>query len=275
MADHQPSGNLSFMTDWAGQKKLAGSGRILFWNGGSIWIGNAEAPTEPHAHHAIQLSLVLSDGVMTLSNVTEELKDLRCAVIRSNYLHSFAAKGELVAQIFVDPESTEGLALRALFKAGISMFDEKTITLSRAELKAAYLDDDGDEQIISRAKAVVRDLAATNKADGVGFDTRITKAVSVMRSNLSQSIMLSDVARHVSLSPDRFRHLFIEQTGIRFRQYVLWLRLCASASSYSSGSTLTDAALIGGFADAAHFTRTFKRMFGIAPIRIKIVRIES
>jgi hypothetical protein len=67
------------------------------------------------------------------------------------------------------------------------------------------------------------------------------------------------------LSPDRFRHLFIEETGMRFRPYVLWLRIEIALAAFAAGRSLTEASHAGGFADSAHFSRTFKRMFGIAP----------
>jgi AraC family transcriptional regulator len=71
------------------------------------------------------------------------------------------------------------------------------------------------------------------------------------------------------LSPDRFRHLFLEETGVGLRPYVLWLRLETSLSAYVAGSTLTDAAHAGGFADSAHLSRTFKKMFGISPASVR------
>jgi AraC-like DNA-binding protein len=77
------------------------------------------------------------------------------------------------------------------------------------------------------------------------------------------------MAAAVHLSPDRFRHLFMEETGVGFRAYLLWLRLECSLAAYVAGSTLTEAAYAGGFADSAHFSRTFKKMFGIAPASVR------
>lgn len=71
------------------------------------------------------------------------------------------------------------------------------------------------------------------------------------------------------MSPDRFRHLFMAETGVTFRAYLLWLRLECALTSYVAGSSLTDAAHTGGFADSAHFSRTFRRMFGIAPASLR------
>jgi AraC family transcriptional regulator len=59
------------------------------------------------------------------------------------------------------------------------------------------------------------------------------------------------------------------ETGIRFRPYVLWLRLEIAVASYAAGNSLTEASYAGGFADSAHFSRTFKRMFGVAAISVQ------
>jgi AraC-like DNA-binding protein len=86
---------------------------------------------------------------------------------------------------------------------------------------------------------------------------------------LNDTVTLTAVARAVHLSPDRFRHLFIEETGIALRPYVLWLRLERALAAYIAGRTLTEAAYAGGFADSAHLSRTFKRMFGISPASVR------
>ena len=63
---------------------------------------------------------------------------------------------------------------------------------------------------------------------------------------------------------------FIEQTGVRFRPYVLWQRMERAVAEYAAGATLTDAAYAGGFADSAHFSRTFRRMFGLPAAALRI-----
>ena len=49
------------------------------------------------------------------------------------------------------------------------------------------------------------------------------------------------------------------------RQYRLCLRAQEAIALIASGRSLTDSALMAGFADAAHFCRTCRRMFGTAP----------
>ena len=49
------------------------------------------------------------------------------------------------------------------------------------------------------------------------------------------------------------------------RQYLLWTRLYSALGELARGASLTEAALEAGFADAAHLTRTFRRMVGVVP----------
>ena len=55
----------------------------------------------------------------------------------------------------------------------------------------------------------------------------------------------------------------MEETGLPFRTYVLWLRVVRAVDAHTKGASLTEAAQEAGFADSAHLSRTFKRMFGL------------
>lgn len=79
------------------------------------------------------------------------------------------------------------------------------------------------------------------------------------------AIQLADLAGQAGLSTERFRHLFAEALGVPFRRYVLWRRIGRAVSQLSDGLSVTAAAHAAGFADGAHFTRTMKVMFGVAP----------
>ena len=76
---------------------------------------------------------------------------------------------------------------------------------------------------------------------------------------------LQDAAAVAHLSPSRFRHLFVAQTGVSFRAYVLWARVETAVGAAMKGESWTAAAQDAGFADSAHLSRTCRRMFGFAP----------
>jgi AraC-like DNA-binding protein len=67
------------------------------------------------------------------------------------------------------------------------------------------------------------------------------------------------------------RHLFVEQTGLPFRTYLLWLRLTKAVAVFAGGGSLTEAAHEAGFSDSAHFSRTFRRMFGLPAAALQLI----
>jgi len=246
--------------------KTAGTGRIVLWRGGSLWIGQAGEPTDFHSHHAIQISFSFSEGGMRFRRPGGNWNTYHAAIIAAHQPHEFEARGEFVAMIFVEPESRDGRALHQLcLGEGISSLAYGTLELELAALAAAYQGCDLDSELVSHARFVIAKLAATNTVPVVSLDKRIEHAMELMRERIGETVLLADIADASSLSPDRFRHLFIEQTGMRFRPYMLWLRIEIALTALASGKNLTEASYVGGFADSAHFSRTFKHMFGIAP----------
>ena len=76
------------------------------------------------------------------------------------------------------------------------------------------------------------------------------------------------IARDIALSSSRLRHIFAEQLGLSMQSYLLWQRLLNAIELSARGLSLTQAAHDAGFADAAHLTRTFRRMFGVKPSEV-------
>ena len=82
---------------------------------------------------------------------------------------------------------------------------------------------------------------------------------------ISNDFSLKTLATISGLSQSRFMHVFTESTGVPLRPYVLWLRLQRACCDLMGGASVTVAAHSAGFSDAAHLTRTFRRMLGMTP----------
>ena len=91
-----------------------------------------------------------------------------------------------------------------------------------------------------------------------------------MKSNIHRALTLDELAAVANLSPGRLRHLFVGETGMTVRLYILWLRFQRAWELIGEGSSLSAAAHGAGFSDAAHLSRTSRRMFGAPPVAIQM-----
>jgi AraC family transcriptional regulator len=101
-------------------------------------------------------------------------------------------------------------------------------------------------------------------------DPRVRAMITFARNHLDDTVTLPAAARHVGLSQSRARHLFVEQTGLPFKTYVLWLRLAQAVALSARGHSLTQASHEAGFADSAHFSRTYRRTFGLSAAMLRL-----
>ena len=107
--------------------------------------------------------------------------------------------------------------------------------------------------------------AADLRQTHLPFNYDLLQLFGLRNGGVDDATSLEGLARAVGLSPSRLMHVFTSSVGIPLRPYLAWLRVQRAAIEIVSGNSLTDAALASGFADAAHMSRTFRRMLGIPP----------
>jgi AraC-like DNA-binding protein len=250
--------------------KPSASGRILIWRGGSLWIGLAGEPAGMHAHHAVQISLAFPAGTVRLRRASGEWTSYAAAIVAAHEPHAFEARGQFVAQIFVEPESLDGRRLQLRYRNdGLCALTTDGLATDISALASGYENRTGDEQLITGALAAIATIVGGTAGPRKPPDARILLSLDLIRRRMGERIPLGEIASAVHLSPDRFRHLFMEETGVAFRPYLQWQRLECSLAAFVAGKSLTDAAYAGGFADSAHFSRTFRKMFGITPASVR------
>ena len=92
------------------------------------------------------------------------------------------------------------------------------------------------------------------------------RVLALMDASATAHLTIDVLAREAGLSPAHFARAFKESVGRAPHQHLLTLRLERARRLLDApGAALSDVALQTGFADQAHFTRFFKRQFGITP----------
>jgi AraC-like DNA-binding protein len=181
-------------------------------------------------------------------------------------LHAIDAAGIAILLVFVDPESDAGVRLSAVPGGPVRLltadevarigthWDPSTIVRAGgADFLAALTVALGGElpkarRIHPRVRRVLRHLRASPD----GGETSLTA-----------------LAKIADLSPGRFMHAFTESIGVPLRPYLAWLKLQRAAGAVVAGMPLSEAAALAGFADAAHMTRSFRRMLGVTPSALR------
>jgi AraC family transcriptional regulator len=242
-------------------------GRIFCWEGGSLWIGETGGSAQFHEHHALQISLAFS-GTIRFKTRQHDWRAFAAGLVPPHLSHAFEGAAQFAAQIFVEPETLEGRALLARFgRDAIAELPVDEVALHATALRTVELREAHATALQRAARQFVDGLAGAQRPAVV--DARIERTIrSLWQSD--RTVTLGEAAARVALSPGRFRHLFVEQTGQSFRSYQLWTRLQRAIEVMSSGAAATEAAHTAGFSDAAHLTRTFRKMMGIAPTSVKI-----
>jgi AraC-like DNA-binding protein len=246
-------------------------GDFVAWTGGCGFLGagGGGAPIAPHSHYAIQLVIGAPAGLRVQFGRQGEWKACAAALVPSRALHSIDVNAcAWSAVLFIEPETPEGKVLSARLQGALEVLDSDAIAQGASRLNAAWRVARSEDATRAACHQLVRDLAQTPVREP--SDPRVLAAVAHIREHLGQTITLADVAQAANLSPGRFRHLFVEQTGMPLRRYLLWRRLLQVWTLLMQGATLSSAAHAAGFADSAHLSRTSRQMFGLAPSALQM-----
>jgi AraC family transcriptional regulator len=245
-------------------------GDFVAWSGGCGFLGEGGGgPIAPHAHYAIQLVIGAPSGLRVQFGRRGEWQPCQAALVPSRATHSIDVNDcELSAVLFIEPETPEGKALARRLQGAPELLASEAIAAGVARLAQAWRGERSYDAVRQACVALVREVSQT--APREPSDPRVLAAVEYIRQRVDQPISLPEVAKLANLSPGRFRHLFVEQTGMPLRTYVLWRRLLHVWTLLMQGETLSAAAHAAGFADSAHLSRTARTMFGLPPSALKV-----
>lgn len=232
--------------------------KIGFSDIGGIYIGK-EIQTEKHLFHAITIAISFSEKFEYWC----EQQKVYCTgvVMQANTTRKFInPSNSYIAFIHIEPFSKQGFELTNKsepFKELTLVQIKKITTL----LKNWFSNEVNNEDLTT--KLIDEVTSQIGYSSTITIDDRIIKAIEKIRK--SEDITLKQISENSHLSAYRFSHLFKQQTGISFREFVLYTKLVKSLKAVYQNQNLTHSSYSGGFSDQAHFTRTYYKAFGILP----------
>jgi AraC family transcriptional regulator len=226
---------------------------IFMWAGALLYVGPGQ-DTDEHAHHAHQVTVAIR-GSARFEFAGHAPLDEAAVLLPAMCRHRQRASTAWVASLYLDPAyepfTSIGVGPRVLPPDALPSFQDArrwTAALARAA-----------------ANQIVNSIRGGEASPRPRHDPRIDRVIRAIRREVGRPASAAVSASTIGVSVSRFTHLFSESVGMPFRTYVLWLRLQAVLDSFATRRSLTEAAHDAGFSDAAHLSRTFRRMFGIAP----------
>ena len=104
------------------------------------------------------------------------------------------------------------------------------------------------------------------RLSGVGsYARKMRNACMAISAHCEANHSLTSLATEARMSPFYFARVFSELVGEPPHRYLLRSRLRNAAGILHEGARVTEAAVKSGFADVNHFSKTFRRRYGVSP----------
>lgn len=201
------------------------------------------------------------DGVFDLDFGDRWVNRVRTAFVPSLVKHKFIGNNYNHVFLMFDPDH----ALAILLNRNFTYNSNAALIELHHEIPAVFATTSFAE---ATQRTILQLQTILGQSLGLVIDHRVVNVVEHIKQNLESRISMQELCVVANLSESRLAHLFREQVGMPIRKYVLWQRMKRAFATAQTGSNLTDAALDGGFADAAHFSRTVSAMFAASPSEI-------
>ena len=232
----------------------------------------ADAPGVAEHYHSCYKVIVSLDHKFDCIIDGKILFGLRGLIINETVPHTFFTPESRVLVNLIKTDSFYGLQLRMLLSGNaclninsilIPAQLDHVLPLNYAELP--------NNVLLPYVHTFLDSIFYLHKQllNGRTADERIRLALWFIDVNLHETLELEAVAVCINLSAGRTRHLFVQELGMPFSQYVVWKRIQKiMAVVIANEGKFTDVCLRFGFTDQSHFNHTFKRIFGLTPLNM-------
>jgi AraC-like DNA-binding protein len=222
-----------------------------------------------HTHHAIQL--VVSLDTPFSSTLGGDLHhDIYGFLADSDLMHACQSQNSHLLIVNFSPESELGRSIREyhLPEHRYKIIDNVFSKESYHDITSSYGDYKRNCITLSDFLRRLRmAIYPVEYSEVESLDERVENVLDKIDSEFSRKITVRELARSVNLSQSRLRSLFKHDIGIPVTSYLQWIRIkYALKYLFVEEYSLSEAAVASGFYDQPHFTRVFRKFFGISPL---------
>ncbi len=217
---------------------------------------------DAHRNSVAVLAIALSDAFSLAAGRTADGPRWRgrAALIPPGCWHQLNASGPM-AFLYLDPSDRGWRALAARCR---EVTPALVTGLPDADRLPALLQALWSHPLAPNWSALIDTLGLPEAKP----DLRLTSTLAALHADPGGPHPVDAAAEAAGYSLTAFQRRFTQSTGLPWRRYRLWLRLRHAVRLASGGSTLTDAAHAAGFSSSAHFSSSFRAMFGMPPAQL-------
>lgn len=227
-----------------------------------IIMRNSVSTPQYHSHHAIEFLFNARGDSKTYCEDHDHRGEF--IIINRQKRHTIETDAHSLV-IFINPETFEGRALRKFIRDSPCYTVPHLKTCVKKILMQIYNCDFTDETLSPLITELIFHQVDGNIEEMTALDSRIESLLKGLSRGELTGLKGKELSSRIFLSESRFQHLFKENTGITLSGYLLWFKTISAMKSVLTGKNITSAAMDAGFSDSAHFSRTFKKSFGLNP----------
>lgn len=236
------------------------SAMLLMDTGRVLYRGHVEVSTALRRFGALTVYVSLAEA-FEIRMADGPWRTAHMAVLAPHRLHALRVEGQPTVQVLIEPDNIDpadlppwlvGDALDPLPCAALAALQARLAALSPCPASEVAWQVD---RVLCGRPLVPRPL-----------DPRVRRVLSHLDAEPGEPHSAQQCAALAGLSVSRFLHLFAAEVGVPFRRLCTWKRVRVIAAEMSRGNQrITTLAMNGGYADAAHFSRSIREVFGLRP----------
>lgn len=231
------------------------------------------AQSSPHAHHGMHVVLAIDGEIASRLEGEPSFTASAGIVTAPDQRHEIKSDACEVLLVFIDPESGIGAALRRGLRGAARRISAEERRAIELQIDPRTIMDRGG---VAWTDALLGALGLEPSPHRAALHPAVLQVLALARdADPDQPPSLRELAASVQLSEGRLMHAFTESVGIPLRPYLAWLRVQRAVVAIATGAALTQAAHEAGFSDAAHMSRTFRKMLGLTPSEIADAIVAS